>query len=156
MRDSRGLLILLALVVVVATVVWFATRLEPVSPRPTPEEDQPIRFRFSDVKVKSPDLEVVEPEVRGAIRTTYSSWLVTLNCAEPEGCAGEFAIEVRYHTGSDSERIVIATRCDVPNGAELRFEGLQDSPTPVDHIEYLTLEVLERGVPGQSTDEGEL
>ena len=156
MRDLRGLLILTAVVLVVATVVWLARSPKPGPTRLEPEEDQPIRFRFVELSIDSPDLEVVAPEVRGAIRRTYSSWLVTLSCAEPEGCAGEFTIEVRYHTGNESERIVIATRCDVPLGGELRFEGLQDPSTPIDRIEGLTLEVLERGAPGRSTDDVEL
>jgi hypothetical protein len=40
----------------------------------------------------------------------------------------------------------------VPNGGEMRFEGLQNAPTPVDRIEGLTLEVLERGVSDEIVD----
>ena len=156
MRDSRGLLIVVAVVVALATVVWLVNRPKHEPSRLVPEDDKPVRFRFVDVAVTSPDLEVVEPEVRGSIRSTYSSWLVVLKCAEPEGCAGEFAFQVSYHTGNESRQLVIIEQCDVPNGGELRFEGLQDPPTPVDRIERLTLEVLERRVPGQSTDVVEL
>jgi hypothetical protein len=155
-RDSRGLLIVMAVVIAVAAVVWLASRPEHEPSRLKPETDQPVRFRFADLSITSPDLEVVEPEVRGSIRASYSSWLVILICAEPEGCAGEFAVDLRYHTGSESRRLVIVNRCDVANGGELRFEGLQDPSTPVDRIERLTLEVLERGIPGQSTDVVEL
>ena len=152
MRELRPLLIVVAVVVALAAAVWLVNRPKHEPSRLIPENDEPVRFRFNDVSISSPDLEVVEPEVRGSTRSTYSSWLVVLKCAEPEGCAGTFAIEVRYHTGGESRRLVIRDRCDVPNGGELRFEGLQDPPTPVDRIEGLTLEVLERGVSDEIVD----
>jgi len=151
-REFRGLLIVIAVVVALAAALWLVNRPKHQPSRLIPENDEPVRFRFNDVSISSPDLEVVEPEVRGSTRSTYSSWLVVLNCAEPEGCAGKFAIEVRYHTGDESRRLVIVNRCDVPNGGELRFEGLQDPPTPVDRIEGLTLEVLERGASDEIVD----
>jgi hypothetical protein len=154
-RDIRGLLIVVAVVVALAAAVWLVNRPKHQPSRLVPENDEPVRFRFADVSITSPDLEVVEPEVRGSTRSTYSSWLVVLSCAEPEGCAGEFAVEVKYHTGDESRRVVIVNRCEVPNGGEMRFEGLQDPSTPVDRIEGLTLEVRERGTPGRFVDDME-
>ena len=152
MRELRPLLIVVAVVVALAAAVWLVNRPKHEPSRLVPENDEPVRFRFADISITSPDLEVVEPEVRGSTRSTYSSWIVVLNCAEPEGCAGEFAVEVRYHTGEESRRLVIVSRGEVPNGGEIRFEGLQDPPTPVDRIEGLTLEVLERGVSDEIVD----
>lgn len=151
MRDFRGLLIVISVVVALAAVVWLVSRPKHEPSRLIPEHDEPIRFHFADVSVISSNLEVAEPEVRGSIRSTYSSWLVVLKCVEPEGCAGEFTVEVKFHTGDESQRVVMVDRCDVPNGGELRFEGLQDPPTPIDRIEGLTLEVLKREVPGQTS-----
>lgn len=151
MRDFRGLLIVISVVVALAAVVWLVSRPKHEPSRLIPEDHEPVRFHFTDVSVTSPNLEVAEPAVRGSIRSTYSSWLVVLTCAEPEGCAGEFTVEVRYHSGGESRRIAIVDRCDVPNGGELRFEGLQDPPTPIDRIEGLTLRVVERMAPGQTS-----
>jgi len=151
-RDFRGLLVVVAVVVTLAAGVWLVNRPKHQPSRLIPENDEPVRFRFADVTITSPDLEVVESEIRGSTRSTYTSWLVVLNCAELEGCAGEFALEVRYHTGSESRRLVMINSCDVPNGGELRFEGLQDPPIPVDRIEGLTLEVLERGASDEIVD----
>ncbi len=149
MRDFRGLLIVIAVAVALAAVVWLVSRPEHEPSRLIPEVDEPVRFRFADVAVASPGLAVGGAEIRGAIRPTYSSWLVVLTCAEPDGCAGEFAIEVSYHTGEASRKLGIVQHCDVANGGELRFEGIQDPPTPIDRIERLTLEVVERNIPGQ-------
>lgn len=151
MRESRGVLIVVAVVVVLAAAVWFLSRPEHEPSRLIPENDEPVRFGFTDVSLRSPDLRVVEPEVRGSVRSTYSSWLVVLRCAEPEGCAGEFSVEVSYDSGGEERSLNLVSRCDVPNGGELRFEGLQDPPTPIDRIERLTLEVLDRGVSGDSS-----
>jgi hypothetical protein len=151
-RDSRGLLIVIAVVVALAAALWLVNRPKHEPSRLIPEDGEPVRFRFNDVAITSPDLEVVEPEVVGSTRSTQTSWLVVLKCAEPEGCAGEFAVEVRYQTGGESRRIAIVNRCDVPNGGELRFEGLQDPPTPIDRIEGLTLQVLEQEASDEIVD----
>lgn len=151
-RESRGLLIVVVVVVALAAVVWFLSRPEHEPSRLIPEKDEPVRFRFTDVSLRSPDLEVVQPEVRGSIRSSYTSWLVVMNCAEPEGCAGEFALEVSYATGDGTRRLSLVTLCDVPDGGEIRFEGLQDPATPIERVERLTLEVRERGVPMDSAE----
>lgn len=152
MRDSRGLLIVVAVAVALAAAVWLLNRPKPEPSRLIPEDGEPVRFRFDDVAVVSPDLAVVEPKVVGSTRSTQTSWLVVLKCAEPEGCAGEFAVEVGYQTGGESRRLTIVNRCDVPNGGELRFEGLQDPPTPIDRIEGLTLEVIEESASDEIVD----
>jgi hypothetical protein len=140
-RDSRGLLILLAVVVIVATVVWFLTR--PPSPRGVPESDadQPIRFLHDDVPVVSPDLAVELERVVGAIHTSYSSWSVVLVCREPDGCSGDLELEVAYRSGPADRKLVMITHAAAPAGGELRFEGLQDPPEPIDGVDGLTLAV---------------
>jgi len=148
-RDSRGLLILLVVVVVIAAGVWLWTRPQPDRGLGEPTDREPIRFHYSEVAVRSPDLEVGPADVKGAIHPDYTSWRVTLTCGEIEGCAGEFAVELRYTTGSDDERLVLVSRCDVPSGGEMLFGGLQDPPTPVGRIERLSLEMRERATPGQ-------
>lgn len=152
MRDIRGLLIVVAVVVALAAAVWLVTRPKHEPSRLIPENDEPVRFRFDDVSIASPDLEVVEPEVRGSIRSTYSSWLVVMKCAEADGCAGEFTLEVKYLTGDERRRLLIVNRLEVPYGGELRFEGLQDPPAPVDRIEGLFLELLEPGASDEIVD----
>ncbi len=146
MRDSRGWLVALAVVVVavVAAVAWFATRPKPEPLRVAPDEIAPVPFRYSEIAVNSPDLEVGPAEIMGAIYPTYSSWRVTMDCAEPEGCTGEFAVDVRYLAESESRRIVIINRCETAVGDKLRFDGLQDSSTPIDRIEGLSLKVRDR------------
>lgn len=146
LRDSRGWLVALAVVViaVVAAVVWFATRPRPEPPRVAPDETAPVPFRYSEIAVKSPDLEVGLAEIRGAISPTYMTWRITMDCAEPEGCTGELAVDVRYRVDNESRRIVLINRCEAALGDELRFEGLQDSSTPIDRIEGLSLDVRDR------------
>ncbi len=153
MRNIRGLLILIAVVLVLAAVVWLANRPEHQPSRLIPDDDEPAHFRFADLQVTSPDLAVAAPEVRGLIRSDYSSWVVVLRCAEPEGCAGEFSVDVTYHTGGERKLLSIVSRCDALNGGELRFEGLQDPPTPIDGIEGLDFNVLERRIPGEEPDD---
>jgi hypothetical protein len=148
-RDFRGPLIVVAVVVVLATMVWLVSRPGDGPSRLILEDDTPVRFHFDDVPITSFDLEVSEPRVHGSIRSSFSSWLVILNCAEPEGCAGEFALEVTFQSGRERREITIIALCDAPSGGELRFEGLQDPPLPVDRVDGLTLEVIERGVPGR-------
>lgn len=153
MRDLRAPLIVLAVVVVLAAVVWMVSRPEHEPSRLVPVEDQPVRFDFADLAITSPDLAVAAPVVRGSIRSDYASWVVVLRCAEPEGCAGEFSVEVSYLTGGERRSLTMVSRCDAPDGGELRFEGLQDPPTPIDGIEGLELTVIERSTPGQEPDE---
>ncbi len=146
MRDSRGLLIALAVVVVVvvAAVAWWATRPQPGPTRDVPDEIKPVEFDFTEIAVESPELEVGRAKVKGVIYPTYTTWRVTMDCAEPKGCTGEFAIDLSYHAGSEIRRLVIINRCEAPVGRELRFEGLQDQSTPVDRIEKLSLAVRDR------------
>lgn len=156
MRDSRGLLILLVVVVAAAAVVWWLTGPRDEGSTVTPDESGPVRFQFPEVAVRSPELAVGPADVRGAISPDHTSWLVITSCLEPAGCAGELALEIRYDTGVGSRVLRLVTRCDAPQGGELRFEGLQDPSTPVRRIERLTLEVTERGAPDGSGDEVEL
>lgn len=148
MRDSRGLLILLTVVVAAAVVVWFATRTPgPPAPVPTPAEpetDTTVRLDFDDLPVDSPDLAVGPARVRVAIQDGFSSWSVIIDCAEPEGCAGELAARVDLDAGDDERQVVLAGRVDVPAGGELHFEGLQDPATPVAGINRVSLEVRHR------------
>lgn len=156
MSGPRVLLIVLAIVVALVTAVWFFTRPQPEVTTPPPKLDEPLRFSYEGLAVKSADLLVGTASVRGAIHSGYLSWVVIANCAEPEGCAGEFRVEIEYDTGSETRKIIVDARCDVPLGGELRFEGLQDPPTPVSRIEGLELEVVEFGRFGaQVPDETE-
>lgn len=157
MRSARVWWVLLAVVAVVVAVVWLVSGPEPVPTTPRPERDDPVRFSHDGLMVDAAELEVGTAAVRGAIHPGYTSWVVVVGCAEPDGCAGEFSVVIEYHTGTESRRIEIEDRCDVPFGGEMRFEGLQDPSTPVGRIDALTLEVLERRRAGESaTDEIEL
>ena len=146
MRDTRGLVIALAVVVVVvvAAVVWWASRPQPGPTRTAPDEVKPVVFDFAEIPVKSPDLGVGRAEIKGAIYPSYTSWRIATDCAEPEGCTGEFALELSYRSGSEIRRIVIINRCEATVGDELRFEGLEDRPTPVDGIDRVSLVVRDR------------
>ena len=153
MRNARVWWVLLAVAAVIATVVWFVSGPEPETTTPRPERDEPVRFSHDGLAVDSADLEVGTAAVRGAIHPGYISWLVIVGCAEPEGCAGEFSVTVEYHAGTETRRIELESRCDVPSGGEMRFEGLQDPSTPVGRIDGLTLEVLERRRTGEEVIE---
>ena len=144
MRDLRGLLIFAAVVVFVAAVLWLATRRGSEPALPAGEGEAPIRFQQTDVPLISKDLAVELQEVRGTIHPEYTSWSVKLTCGEPEGCSGELAVRVDYHSGADARRLVLVNRVNVASGGELRFNGLQDPPTPVSRVDRLTLEVRKR------------
>ena len=147
MRDSRGLLLLLVVVVAAAIVVWLLTRREPAAPTPQPPAETPetVRLEFDDVRVDSPDLAVGSARVRTAIQQGFSSWLVIVECAETDGCAGELAVDVGYDTGDGRDHVVLAGRFDVPDGGEMRFQGLQDPATTVAAVDRVTVEVRHRG-----------
>lgn len=148
MRDARGLLILLAVVVVAAAVVWFSIHRRSDETGPVllgPAEK--VLFDFGGLAVRSPDLRVGEARVRGASQGEFSSWLVTMNCGEPDGCTGEFGITLSFDTGSGDRKIVLVNGLEVPMGGELRFQGLQDPSTPVERIDKLVLEVQSIGAP---------
>jgi hypothetical protein len=141
-------LILLGVVVVAALAVWFATsdRDGEDAAMVAPDEvSRTVRFEFDDLSVRSPDLKVGPARVRGAIQEGFSSWLVMMDCAEPDGCAGEFALELSFDTGADRRDFVLTSRGEVPHDGELRFEGLQDPSTPVARVVGLSLEVRSRG-----------
>lgn len=144
---TRVLLILAALIVVFVVVVWYIGCPHPEETPPRPERSEPLRFDHNEFKVESPDLEVGPASVRGAIHPSYLSWVVVIDCAEPEGCTGELKLTIEYDTGSETRRIIVDNRCDVPLGGELRFEGFQDPPTPVSRIKSLTLDVVDRSPP---------
>jgi len=72
-----------------------------------------------------------------------------MDCAEPDGCTGEFGIKVSFHTGSDHRQLVLVNHFEAPMGGELRFQGLQDPSTPVDRIDGLALDVRVSGVPSE-------
>ena len=142
--SSRGLLIGAAALLVVAALLWLATRSRPEPPRVEPVEAAPVRFEFADVAVTSPDLAVGGAEVRTTVYPDYSSWRVTVICNEPDGCTGEFAVEVDYRSGSEARRVAFINRCEAPLGQALRFEGVQNLSTPIDAIDRVVLEVRDR------------
>lgn len=155
MRDSRGLVIALTVVVVVVVVAvaWWASRPQPGPTRTEPDDFTPVVFDFAEISVKSPELEVGRAEINGAVYPAYTSWRVTMDCAEPDGCTGEFALEVSYNSGTEIRRIVIINRCEAAVGDELRFEGLEDRPAPIDGIEKVSLVVRDRrGIAGERVE----
>lgn len=145
MTGARGLLILLAIIVALVVVVWTIGCPPKEETTPPRKRAEPVRFNHEDITVKSPDLEVGPATVRGSIFESYLSWVVIIGCAEPEGCAGEFNVTIDYDTGSESRKIIVDNRCEVPMGGELRFEGFQDPATPVAAIGRLTLDVVALG-----------
>lgn len=150
MRDSRGLLILLAVVVVVAGIVWWLTRPQPETVVPVVHQEGPVRFDYSDRPVDSPDLEVSNAEVRGSYLSGVTSWSVTMTCEEDRGCVGKLVLEVEYASGNDDGRVLIVDRVDLPTGGELRFQGIEDPGLQVGVIRKITLEVLDRRPPPPS------
>ncbi|MCU0304626.1 MAG: hypothetical protein MUC56_11275 [Thermoanaerobaculales bacterium] len=157
MRISKVLLILLAVALVAAAVlVWYLSRPEPVVVPATPEPEGPTRVGVTAVAVRSPDLAVGAAEVRAAVYPDYSSWLVKLPCAEAAGCAGKLALDIAFHTGGEDRVISLTGRFDVPNGGELRFEGLDNRPTAVERLDSITLRVVERAAPGEPAREEEI
>lgn len=143
-RASRGLLIVVVAVLVMAALVWLATRSRPEPPGVERDAAGPIRFEFVGITVTSPDLEVGPAEIKGAVYSDYSSWRATMSCNEPDGCTGEFALEVDYRAGGEARRVVFINRCEAAMGGALRFEGLQDQSAPVDAIDGVTLEIRDR------------
>ena len=107
MKNARIWWLLLAIVGVVVVVIWFVSAPEPIKTTPRPERDEPVRFSHDELAVDSADLEVGTATVRGAIHPGYTSWLVIVGCAEPDGCAGEFSVTIEYHTGTESRRIEV-------------------------------------------------
>ena len=150
MGSPRRLLILFAVLAAVAVVIWLAVRERPDGAEPPVVEA--VEFDFTEVPVHSPDLEVGPAEVRGALHETNATWRVSIPCAEPDGCAGSFAVELRYDGGGGEGRVVLLNRADVPTGGELRFSGLQNAPTPVERISRLTLEVRSRDRTGSEVE----
>jgi len=142
--STRGLLIVVAAVLVVAALVWLATRSEPEPPRVERDEAEPVRFEFAEIPVTSPEIDVGPAEIRGAVYPDYSSWRVTMSCDEPDGCTGEFALEVSYRSGSEARRVAFINRCEAPLGQTLRFEGVQDLAAPIDGIDRVVLKVRDR------------
>jgi hypothetical protein len=149
-KDARGLLILLAVVVVVAGVFYLVTRPKPEAATPA-IGDEPVRFRADDVPLTSDDLAVTMKSVRAAVHADYTSWLVLLTCDEPEGCAGELEAMLRVHGGGSERRLTMVGRVDVPAGGELRFEGMEDVASVVDRVDRVTLVVRERAPRGAPT-----
>lgn len=149
-RVAYGL-ILVAVVAALALVVWFATRSRTAEPPTGRDPEGPQRYGHEELVVKSSDLEVGPATVKRAVYPGFSSWLVTMACAEAEGCAGSFSLQIDYHTGSQTRALVVTTECDVAFDSELRFEGLEEPPAPVERIEDLSLQVIERGVHGEPT-----
>ena len=147
MRNTRGLVVLLVAVAVVATVLFLASRRRSAPPA-EPAVDQPVRFSASDVPLTSTDLRVTLEAVRGATYPSYTSWIVELVCAEPDGCAGDFEVEVRFHGGGERRRLVMFDRFDVPDTGVLRFEGMQNASVPVTDIDGVALAVRQRSRPG--------
>jgi hypothetical protein len=114
-----------------------------------------VRFRFEDVPIESPDLKVRLEAVQGVVRGSHGSWLVSLVCAEPSGCAGEFSVEVDYDTGTSEARLVISRQLQASDGETMRFEGLQDPPRAVNRVARVKLEVVSRLGAGESFPEVE-
>lgn len=157
MRESRGLLILLVVVVLTAGLVWFFTRPKPPAPSEVaPEPDAPVPFHFAEVPVRSPDLVVEELQVSGAVAGNHTSWVVTATCAEPEGCVGELLAEVRFLSENGKGEIRLLGEFDVPSGDVLRFEGLQNGYHSVEEIDRVAIEVRSREVMDYSSGEVEL
>ncbi len=153
MRRSHGLLVLVLVVVVAgAAAIWLWSRSR-TAPRPASLElPAPVQFGFTDVTVDSPDLDVGPADVRGAVASGHTSWIVEMVCEEPAGCTGSLRVELRFESGSGEQRIAIGSSVDVPSGGPMRFEGLQDPPATVATITRVSLEVRSRGTPGQTRE----
>ena len=98
--------------------------------------------------MQSPELQVGPAEINGAVHPDYASWTISMTCAEPDGCAGELALEIRYRGGGEDGRVVLLNVVDLGSGAEIVFDGLEEPPRPIVEIDRLTLEVRSRERPG--------
>jgi hypothetical protein len=148
MGDRRGLLVGIVVIAVLGILLAGWLRWRGSEPPPIEGEGELQRFAFAEVALDSPDLAVAIDEVRGVVHSGHTSWSVTLTCAERDGCAGELAATVDYRGGSENLQIAFVTRCDVAEGGVIRFDGLQDPPTPVSRIDRVSLEVIGRSTPG--------
>ena len=148
MSGARWLVILLVVVAVVTAGWWFLRRPRPVDPIPGREMEGPVRFDHGEVDVHSPDLVVGVATVRGAAAPGYSSWLVMMDCLETDGCAGRFALEIRYRSDDGRRSVTVTDDFDIAHEGVLRFEGLENQAIALTGIEGLRLEVLSRRTLG--------
>ena len=154
MKNTRGLLILIAVVVAAAAVLYLLTRREPTPVTPaTVEEPGPIRYRADDVPLSPGGLALSLVGVRASIHPDATTWLVSLTCDEPEGCSGKLEATLHYHSGDEGRRLVMVGRFDVPVGGELRFEGMEQASAAIDRVDRVEVRVRERTPRGAPTPE---
>ncbi|MEE4273161.1 MAG: hypothetical protein V2I67_15920 [Thermoanaerobaculales bacterium] len=157
MRESRGLLILLAVVVLAAGLVWYLTRPEPPEPvAAMSEPDAPLRFSFSEMTVRSPDLQLTDVRVGGSTSSDGTSWVVTATCAEPAGCVGEILAEVSFRSDGGRDAVRFSGEFDVGPAEVLRFDGFQSGRRAVDGVDRVAVSVVDREITDYSSGEVEL
>jgi len=160
MAESRTLLVglgVLAVVVLLCLGAWFCTRTPPSPPvEPEPPPPRPIRFGFEELTVDATGIVVGPALVRGAVQPGFTSWLVIVECMEPEGCAGEARVTIDYEAASGSGSNVITGRFDAAMGSSVRFEGLGKEPVTVSGVRRVSIEATERWPLGAPPADEEL
>ena len=147
MESRRGLVIGIVVIAIVGVLVagWLRWR---ASEQPVEASGELQRLSFTEVPISSPGLAVSLQSVQSAMHPGHTSWSLTLVCDEPEGCAAELTATVDYRSGGDRRQIAFNTRCDVSDGGVIRFDGLEDPPSPVTRVDRVMLEVTSRAAPG--------
>jgi len=156
-RESRGLLILLVVVVLAAGLVWYLTRpAPPEPPAAIPEPDAPLRFSFTEITVRSPEVRLTDVRVGGSVSSDGTTWVVTATCAETAGCIGEMAVDVSFRSGGGRDAVSLLGEIDVGVGEQLRFDGFLGGHHPVDGVDRVAIAVRSREVTDYTSGEVEL
>lgn len=152
MSRRRWILILLVIVAVVAAGWWFLSRPEPPAPSVGREPESPERFALDEFEIVSPELQVTPATVRWATNPDHTSWLVMTSCIEAGGCAGRFTLKIRYSSGGERRSVSLTEDFNVSSGQEMRFEGIENRRSEIDHLEDLSLDVVFRGAPEETVE----
>jgi len=144
-RTRWLLLVMVAIAVVAAFVIWRGRRLAPLA---DPNSDR--TFTVSDVPVESPELSIDVGTVRWTHHPDYTDWACLIECRERDGCHAEVQLVVDYISSGKRERLTLGGRLDAAYGETSRIGRAQRPSVKVDRVERVTVEVLEafrRGAP---------
>lgn len=144
-RRTAVLWVAVPLIAAVVAVTWWCTRPRPTPAPPFSEPAAPARLSLDGIEVDSPELAVGPGSVRATIHPDHSSWLVTVRCAEPDGCVAELAAIVELRPDGGRSAVRLDGFYDVSSGGEMSFDGLVEGGMALPEIIGLRIEVLHRG-----------